>query len=40
MHILHTILYTFPKVLIRRIVDQSKAYLAVDHFLYSHNLNV
>ena len=39
MHILHTVLYTFPKVLIRR-VFQSRASLVGNHFLYSHDLNV
>ena len=34
MHILHTVLQTFPKVLTRRIVQQSRAYLIGDHFLY------
>ena len=39
MHILHTALYTFPKVQ-GEFVYQSKAYLVSDHFLYSHDLNV
>ena len=39
MHILHTVLYTFSLVLIRRI-EQSRASLVNDHFLDSHELNV
>ena len=39
MHILHTVLYTFPKVLTRRIYLTNKS-LVGDHFLYSHDLNV
>ena len=39
MHILHTVLYTFPKVLTRRICLTNKS-LVGDHFLYSHDLNV
>ena len=40
MHILHTVLWTFPNVLIRRICSQSRASLVDDHFLYSHDLNL
>ena len=39
MHILHTVLYIFPKVLIRR-VFQSRTSLVDNHFLYSHDFNV
>ena len=39
MHILHTDLYTFPLVLVRRI-EQSRVSLVNDHFLDSHELNV
>ena len=39
MHILHTVLYTFPLVLVRRI-EQSRVSLVNDHFLDSHELNV
>ena len=39
-HILHTVLYTFPKVLTRRICLTIKASQVGDHFLYSHDLNV
>ena len=35
MHILHTILYTFPKVLTRRICLPIKRLVPGDHFLYS-----
>ena len=38
--ILHTVLYTFPKVLTRRICLTIKASQVGDHFLYSHGLNV
>ena len=40
MHILHTVLYTFLKGLKRRICLTVKSSLVVDHFLYSHDLNV
>ena len=40
MHILHTVLYTFLKVLTRRICLTIKASQVGDHFLYSHGLNV
>lgn len=33
MHILHTLLYTFPEVLQREFVKQSRASLDGDHFL-------
>ena len=39
MHILHTVLYTFPKELIRRICLIIKN-LVGDHFLYSPVLDV
>ena len=35
MHILHTVLCTFPKVLTRRTCQKSKASLLGDHFFYS-----
>ena len=38
MHILHTVLHTFAKVLTGRILI--KAYLIGDHFSYSFNLKV
>ena len=43
IHILHTVLYTFPKVLARRIcltINQSRTFVVRDHFLYYHDLNV
>ena len=40
MHILHTVLNTFLKVLKRRICLTVKSSLVVDHFPYSHDLNV
>ena len=40
MHILHTVLYTFLKGLKRRICLTVKSSLVVDHFSYSHALNV
>ena len=40
MHILHTDLYTYPKVLMRRICWKSRASFVGDHFLYSHKFNV
>ena len=40
MHILHTVLYTSPKVLTRRICLRIKSFFFGDHSLYSHNLNV
>ena len=39
MHILHTVLYTFFKVRMRRICLTMKTFFS-DHFLYSHDLNV
>ena len=40
MHILHTVLYTSPKVLTRRICLRIKSFFFGDHSLYSHDLNV
>ena len=40
LYILLTVLYTFPKVLIRRISVIIKASLVGDHFLYYRDLNV
>ena len=40
MHCLHTVLYTFPKVLTRTICLTVRASLVGDHLLYSHDLNV
>ena len=40
MHILHTVLYIFPKEEEGEVVDRSKASLVADNFLYSHDLNV
>ena len=40
MHILHTVLYTSPKELTRRIFLTIKRFLVGDHFLYSHDLHV
>ena len=40
MHILHTVFYTFLKVLMRRICWTVRSSLVVDHFLDSHDLNV
>ena len=40
MHILHTVLNTFLKVLKRRICLTVKSSLVVDHFPYSRDLNV
>ena len=40
MHILHTVLDTFPKELMRRICLTTKSILAGDHCPYSHDLNV
>ena len=40
MHILHTVLTTFLKVLTRRIGQQSRASFVGDHFLYSRDLNL
>ena len=40
LHILLTVLYTFPKVLIRRFCLIIKASLVGDHFLYYCDLNV
>ena len=39
IHILHTVLRTFTKVLIRRIC-QSRVSLVGDHFFYSHDIDV
>ena len=39
IHILHSLLYTFPLVLTRRIGFTTVASLGGDHFLYSHDLN-
>ena len=39
MHILHTVLYSIPILLVRRI-GQSRASLVGDHFLDSRELNV
>ena len=36
LHILHTVLYTFLKVLTRRFCSTTKNSLVCDHFLYSH----
>ena len=38
LHICQTVLYTFPKVLTRRICLTIKASQIGDHFLYSHDL--
>ena len=40
MHILHTVLYTFPEVLTGRICLKIKALLVGDHFLDSRDLDV
>ena len=40
MYILHTVLFTSPKVLTRRICLTIKSFFFGDHSLYSHNLNV
>ena len=40
MHLLHTVLYTFLKGLKRRSCLTVKSSLVVDHFPYSHDLNV
>ena len=41
MHILHTVLHRFPMVLKQgEFVEQSRASLAADHFLYSRDPNV
>mgnify|MGYP006963832109 CR=1 FL=1 len=37
--ILHSLLFTFPLVLTRRICLMIKASYVGDHFLYSHGLN-
>ena len=39
IYILHTLLYTFPLALTRRIHLKIKASKVGDHFLYSHYLN-
>ena len=40
IHILHTVLFTIPKVLTRRIYLTVKSFFLIgDHFLYSHDLN-
>ena len=38
MHILHSVLYTFPKIQIRRTYLTIKIFLVGDHFLYSCDL--
>ena len=40
MHILHTVLYTFPKEVTRRVCLTIKNFFSGDHFPYSHDLNV
>ena len=41
MHTLHTVFYTFPLVLIRRIcLSINSLYIFYDHLFYSYNLNV
>ena len=41
MHILNTVLYTFPKVLTRRVCFKTiKTSLVGDHFPYSRDLSV
>ena len=40
MHVLHTVLYTFPKMLTRRFCLMIKVSFVGDHFLHSHDLNV
>ena len=40
MHILYTVLYTFPKVLARRICLTIRASLNGDDFAYFHDLTV
>ena len=40
MHILRTVLYTFPKVLTGRICLAITLFLGGDHFLYSSDHNV
>ena len=40
MHILHTVLYTFTKVLTRRICLTIRAYLVGHHFLQFYEVNV
>lgn len=40
MHILHTVLYTFPEVLTRRICSSIRACLVSELFLYSPDFNV
>ena len=39
MHILHTVLYTFHKVLTRRIIQSSRTCFVGDHFLHSCDLD-
>ena len=39
IYTLHTLLYTFPLVLTRRMYLTIKVSLVGDHFLYSHDLN-
>ena len=40
MHILHTVLYTFPKVLTRRICLTVKSFFLLgDHLPHSHDLH-
>ena len=40
MHILHVVLYSFPKVLEKEFVEKSRAPLVGDHFPYSRDLTV
>ena len=42
IHFLHTVLYTFPMILTKRICLTIKSFFSCigDHFLYSHDLNV
>ena len=40
MHILHTVLYTFPRFQQGEFVKPSRALLVAYHFLYSHDLNL
>ena len=40
MHILHTVLYTYPKVLKRRICLTIKIFLVLDYLLYCHIFNM
>ena len=40
MDILHTVLYTFPKVLTKRICLTIKSFISCDNLFYSHELNM